>query len=114
MSQLNQEEIIKKAIGRDELPNPTEPEERALYWEIRCIVSEFQQGKLTKEQSVDMRRKALAKFEQDDKVAFFRRSQLAEMADSWIKIESLVEAYRKHKSTALADKIIAALYNTEE
>lgn len=108
-----QDELIDLAKERKEIPN-ADVEARAFYWYIRCIIAEFQLGRIDRYESERLKADAISQLINDEKVSFFRLSELAYLAESWQHIDTLVEAYRNNKTIRGADLILAALYNTEE
>ena len=84
--------------------------ERALYYALRDIYSQYRKGIITKSKGEELKLKAMRQFELDNQAVSSAIRILKEHANFWKSVETAANHYRLERSLENADAFLEAVY----
>lgn len=85
--------------------------ERALFYALKEIYSDYRQGAISKSKGEDLKNKAMRQFEIDNGAFMSAMKILRENALLWKSIEKTSSQYRLERTLENADAFLEAVYN---
>ena len=85
--------------------------ERALWYALRDIYSQFRRGLIDKRKGEELKLKALRQFDLDNQAISNAMKILKEHARFWQSVERTASAYRLERTLENADAFLEAVYN---
>lgn len=87
--------------------------ERALFYALKEIYSDYRQGAISKSKGVDLKNRAMRQFDLDKGAFDSAMRILRENADLWKRAEMAANTYRLERTLDNADAFIEAVYNVK-
>ena len=84
--------------------------ERALFYTLKEIYSDYRQGTISKAKGEDLKNKAMRQFEIDNGAVMSAMRILREHAQFWKSVEMSASRYRLERTLENADAFLEAVY----